>query len=234
MAYRKRTSRPRARKPRARQYRGRRAGAKAGLGTRYITETLNAGSLNNSAPGTNGQRWAATFLDIPQNAQYSSLYRQFCIKKFQMILLPRYTVPDPNNQLGFTGNGGWGAIRLAYAVDESPGLQEPVNELDVLQSNGSKVQVCNGKKIVINCKNPRPDMAVGDTAQPGIFANMRTKSTVWLNTDSSDVKGSGTSFPHYGIRTFCTAANIGPVPPETTVPVFDVYYKITFGLRDPA
>lgn len=219
---------------RKRAYRGRRVVGKAGLGTRFITETLNAGSLNNSAPGTSGQVWAAQFDSIPQAAQYSSLYRQFCIAKFEMILLPRFTVPDPNNQLGFAGSGGWGSVRLAYAIDESPALQAPINELDVLQSNGSKVVVCNGKKIVIRCNNPRPDMAVGNVGLPGQFANVRTKSRVWLNTDSADVKGTGTAWPHYGIRTYATMNNVGPVATDVSVPIFDVYYKITFGLRDPA
>lgn len=202
--------------------------------TRYITETLSAGTLLNNLSTGVGQVWKTKFTDIPQNDNYSKLYRQFQIKKFQMILLPRYSLPDANNTQGFAGSGGFGSVRLAYAIDESPVLAAPVNELDVLQSNGSRVLVCNGKKIVINCRNPRPDMLNPLAGNNAIMVGMRPGRPVWLNTDNADVSASGTSVEHGAIRTWCTLNTVSPQSDETQLPVFDVYYKVTFCLRDPA
>lgn len=231
MVYRKRraTARPKRNFKRMGRSAYRRRGMGAG-GMRTVTETLYAGALSNSPAGIIGQTWTTKFSDVPQYKQYSDLYRQFCIRKFEMILLPRYTVPDPNNQLGFAGNGGWGSIRLAYAVDESPGLLPPVSELDVLQSNGSKVRVVDGKKIVIKCNRPRPDLNIGQ----GAVALARPRGVTWLNTESADVTGTGIDVLHSGIRTYATLNFVGPVTGDATLPIYDVYYKITFSLRDPA
>lgn len=204
---------------------------------RTFTEVLNAGQIYTStASGStaNGQVWKCKFTDLPQNQEYSKLYRQFAIKKLQLILLPRNTVPDLNNQQGFVGSGGYGSIRLAWSVDSGPTMLAPTSEIDVLTANGSKVVVQTSRKIVINCK-PQADVITSfPNAPAAVFAASRRRGLQWFNTDNTDVAYSGTNIEHGAIRTYATLNFVGPVTDEASVFAYDVYYKITFCLRDPA
>lgn len=228
-----------ARRPRRqlrRMYRSRVRRNVLGYGVRTFTEMLNAGQLYTSTPSgstANGQVWKCKFTDLPQNVEYSKLYRQFAIKKLQLILLPRNTIPDLNNQQGFAGSGGYGSIRLAWSIDNGSSLLPPSSEIDVLTANGAKVVVQTGKKIVINCR-PTPDLITPFSTNPAVFAGMRRRGLTWLNTDNGDQAYSGTGIYHGAIRTYATLNTVGPLTDEASVFAYDVYYKITFCLRDPA
>lgn len=184
-----------------------------------FTETIEAGFVQVG----NGGLWQTQFNSLPQNVPYSQLYKQFCIKKLQVILLPSYNSAD-----AALLTSGTELARLAFAIDDTPSVQVPTSELDVITANGSKI-VSAAKKIVINCR-PKPDlMAVGDIKPTPAHVATRIRGNVWLNTDNSAVTNSGTAVPHGSIRYWLSGA-----PMSLAYTQFTVYYKVTFSLRDPA
>lgn len=193
----------------------------AGGAARTFTEVLDAGEINSNSGGT----FKVQFDSIPQYQEYSKLYRQFCIKKLQVMLLPLYTDAEINTGLGTLN---YQATRIAFAVNDTPQLTTPGSELDVLEDNGAKV-VLGHKKININCW-PKPDLTM---TSPGLVANqyvaVRNRKAMWLNTDAPGQAYSGVDISHGGIS-YWVSNNLANMP----VPVFKVYYKVTFGLRDPA
>lgn len=166
------------------------------------------------------------FQDIPQAAQYSQLYKQFCIKKLHVMLLPRYSNVDPNNAIGVTLYDFF-QTRLAFSIDDTPNVALPASEGDVLESNGAKI-VSGIKKIGITCY-PKPDMTVYNNAT-GNFNSYRIKKAVWFNTTNpADVNYSGADVQHGAIRYWLTGN-----PTVASYVQYDVYFKVTFAMRDPA
>lgn len=212
---RKRASRPYRR---AKAMRIRRAAR--GTSMRVFTEVVDAGQLQTNTGGT----FKVSFDSIPQVAEYSKLYRQFCIKKLQVMLLPLYTDAEINTALGTLN---YEASRVAFAITDTPEQVNPGSELDVLQENGAKV-VLGHKKITINCW-PKPDLT---QVSPGVLTNqyvaVRQRKAVWLNTDAPNQAYSGTNITHGGIS-YWVSNNLA----NASIDVFQVYYKITFALRDP-
>lgn len=183
------------------------------------TEIVAAGNIQ----ANNGGQFVCRFVDIPQQAQYSSLYKQFCIKKLSVMLLPRLNSFDANTALA-VGTSYW-APRLTYSVDDTPSTTIPGSELDVLSDNGAKVVSLTNKRT-LTCY-PKPSIGSIDT-QLGSVVATRMRKAVWLNTNSADVANSGVNVQHHGIRYWLTG---NPLYNDF---MFDVYYKITFQLRDPA
>lgn len=189
--------------------------------SRTFTEVLDGGSLSSNAGGT----FKVNFNSIPQAASYAKLYRQFCIRKLQVMLLPLYTDAEMNTALGTLD---YQATRVAFSISDTPMLTVPASELDVLTQNGARV-VIGHKKILITCW-PKPDLT---EVVPGIITNtyaaVRQRKSVWLNTDTAGQAYDGQDVLHGGISYWVSnnLANMG-------VPVFKVYFKVTFAMRDPA
>ena len=84
-----------------------------------FTEMISAGGLVVNQGGI----FTTRFADLPQASNYASLYKQFCIKRLQAIVVPRFNSFDPNT----LGGGGslatsWVQPRLTYAVNDTPAL----------------------------------------------------------------------------------------------------------------
>lgn len=195
-------------RPRARQAR---------VYSQTYTEVLQAGDVQTNTGGV----FLCRFMDIPQNASYSNLYKQFCIKKLQVMLLPKFT----EYTAGAPAANFLQVPRLVYSVDDTPGLQAPTNEISVLTDNGAKV-LSMKNKITLTCY-PKPNIASIDLAATAAVAT-RQRKAVWLNTQSGDVTNSGETVQHGGIRYYISG---NPLFNEYQ---YDVYYKITFQMRDPA
>lgn len=184
-----------------------------------FTEVFTTGSIPVNAGGT----FYTTFSQIPQCAQYATLYKQFCIKKLQVSLMPRLNSFDPNTA-GGTGLSFW-APRIAYSIDDTPNVISPTSELDVLTDNGVKVVSLGNKPIKMTCY-PKP--SIGSTTVDGSTVATRQRKLVWFNQRNTEVGNDGWSVPHGSIR-YWISAN-----PLLSDYQFDVYYKITFAVRDPA
>lgn len=181
------------------------------------TELVDAGEVQNNAGGV----FLCRFADIPQRTSYSTLYKQFCIKKLQVLLLPKFTeryAGDPTNNF-------LQVPRIAYSIDDSPATTIPASEIDVLTDNGCKVKEMKNK-ITLTCY-PKPTVASIDLSSATAVAT-RQRKQIWFNTTSNDVTNDGTLVQHGGIRYYISAN------PAFNNYEYNVYYRITFQMRDPA
>lgn len=204
----------RGRKPRTTWRR--KGGAKRVYSQTY-TEVLSAGDVQTNSGGV----FVCRFMDLPQAASYRALYKQFCIKKLQVMILPKFT----EFQAGSPPVNFLQVPRLAYSIDDTPALSTPATELQVLTDNGARV-LSMKNKITLTCY-PKPSVASIDIAAAAAVAT-RQRKAVWLNTDNADVTNGGESVKHGGIRYYISG---NPLYNEYQ---YDVYFKITFQMRDPA
>lgn len=156
---------------------------------------------------------------LPQLAQYSALYRQYKINWAQVVLIPDFNSYDGNiNNPG--GLQGGGLPRIAWAVNDTPGIPAPLNEQQLLEDNGART-----KAIVTrwsqSCK-PVPVQTTGAAANPVL---MRYRQPPWL----SFAVAPAVDPDHFGISYCISQALAG----GQTAQFYHVYYKINFSLRDP-
>jgi len=158
---------------------------------------------------------------VPQLAQYNSLYTKYRILKAKFICLPQFNTEssDVNSaQYNATqGFGNWGMARLVTSIQDSPNVPIPLSEDDVLEDNGCKI-MSGRPKIVLSCK-PVPDAVDG-------AGNRFTEKSKFINFNPAPAG----DIDHYGIRWWYTLPN--PGGNITDVPYF-VYCKLTFQLSDP-
>ena len=194
--------------------------------TPTFVETFTAARTPANAGGT----FAARISDIPQIAQYFSLYKQYRINWIKVMLVPdyNYDIAEPNqgayNLLSPGGPyGAQGMARIAFAINDSPQLTVPPNEATVLQDNGAKIQTIRNKW---SCSfKPVPDVAQTGTAGNPVWA--RQKYRQWFNF--ADLATPGNNPLHYGISFFITQGVNAPAGPAQS----NTYYKVSFSLRDP-
>lgn len=188
---------------------------------RVFSEVYDGGTLSTN----DGSVFSTSFNSIPQADAYSKLFRQFQIRKLEVMLLPFYTDAEINTALS-TYN--YQATRIAYSVSDTPGVISPTSELDVLVDNGAKV-VLGHKKISIKCW-PKPYTT---EVVPGLLTNeyvgIRDAKKKWFNTKAAGNTNDGEAVVHGGIP-FWISNNTA----NASVEVFKIYYKVTFAMRDPA
>lgn len=189
---------------------------------RTFTECLQASPVYTNSGGIFRTRMS----DVPQLSAYAKLYSQFAIRKLKVVLLPKYGPSEPNAALAGLTAVDVQNIRLAYAVNDTPDKIIPASELDVLTDNGAKV-VTGHRKITLTCR-PKPDLQMRD-ALSGAFPAVRRRGLTWLNFDNSETGSNGETIEHDGISYWCTQGNFTIAPFEA----FDVYYYVTFSVRDP-
>lgn len=160
-----------------------------------------------------------------QLASYANLYNQYCIRKMQVILVPRYDTADINTA---AAGPGYFLNQYAYSIADTPDLVAPTSMLDVLEDNGCKIRTMTNKAIKITCR-PRPYMDVINSATQSAVA-VRTAKLQWFNFANTDTFAgtTGQGVSHGGIQFFIQ--NNGAL---ANVVSADVYYKITFSVRDP-
>jgi len=158
---------------------------------------------------------------VPQIAQYNSLYTKYRILRAQFICLPQFVTESSDVNAayynGSLGLGNWGMARIVTSVQDSPNVPIPVSEDDVLEDNGCKIHT-GRPKIVLTCK-PVPDTL--DAA-----GNRLTYSNKFINFNVPPAEDT----EHFGIRWYYTLPN--PGGNIDNKPYF-VYCKLTFQLADP-
>lgn len=194
-----------------------------------FTETLAASPVLSNTGG----QFNVTFKSVPQWQSYATLYKQFCIRRLQVILVPRFSAADQNNSIGFSGAGGYTTSRFVYSVDTTPDQVSPATELAVLENNGAKIRT-GSRMIKISCV-PKPSTIIqANTGAVGLSqAAMRIRGPMWFNLPNNDDDVStGENVLHGTIRYWCSQALASPASTDPQV-IYDTYYKVTFSLRDP-
>lgn len=197
---------------------------------KWFSESMYAGTVSSNSGGI----FQVRFNDIPQAPSYAKLWTQFCIKKLMVTLVPYLGGVDANQALAnvagsiptrFTG-------RLLTSIMSSPQETIPTSEVDLLIDNGVKIHVnSSGKPVRLVCY-PKPELEAVDTGLlTNTYIGLRTKGLQWMNTSNAAVTRDGQDVLHNGIRWWL---NVPTTPPSAVVAYYDVYYKITFGMRSPA
>lgn len=218
---------------RSKKYRGRRkmvrwgrvgrggmAAARSRLGrTRYtptFTETFVGPSIIYGGAGVNAQVQLIqnNLGQIPQVADYTALYNQYQIRRVTAIFVPAYDTFQIGTPTGATQTA---CPRMVYAIQDSAQQLNPATEADVLQDNGAKIRMFD-KPVKISW---RPVAAAADALVQGGFASVNRKYQ-WYGTTSTAVQ-------HNGLALAFTTA----LAPAGNPTLANVYYKITFALKDP-
>lgn len=154
--------------------------------------------------GTGGV-FNVAFSTIPQYVNYQRLYRTFRILKLQVLILPDQTTGEsiPAGSASTVG-------RFVYAVNDSADLPAPANELEVLEDNGCKIR-STSRPIKVSCR-PQPALTSN-----GVLVNSTRNQ--WVDIDT------GLNILHNGIS-FWFSNFAGTQECQ-------IYYKITFALKDP-
>lgn len=186
-----------------------------------FTETYNGPQIVANAGG----QFTARISDIPQIADYQALYNQYRINWIKVIVIPDFGVGDPNtyNQNFVGGVPAVANSRIAWAINDTPALANPVNEAEVLTDNGAKIRTLQSKW---SCSfKPRPDKFTGDAAGgPGVA--VREKFSQWLSFADPVVPANNPI--HRGVSYWISALAAGG-----GTQAYNVYYKVNFSLRDP-
>lgn len=174
--------------------------------------------------GGAGGVFAARITDIPQLAQYANLYKQYRINWVKVMLVPDYNYNSVDRnaaQYNATIPTGYvGMSRIAFAINDSPALVAPANEAAVLEDNGCKIRTI-GTKWTCSFK-PVPDVSTVSNTGGNIATRQRYKQ--FFNFDTVT---TGNNPLHYGVSYWITHLN-----PGLDVN-YNVYYKVSFSLRDP-
>lgn len=207
------------RKAPRRRFGGRRGQIRRMMNPRPVfTETYTKASI---VPNTGG---VLTFNinEVPQLAQYNTLYQKYRILKAKVIAVPQYAQQDQNAGEYNAGNNAYahGQGRLVWAVNDSPGLTNPGAELDVLKDNGCKIRPLR-TMVSMAC---RPVPLYEDNN--GILITLKKN---WINFQT------GPSAPadpkHFGITYWYTQPFLGQTAQLNND--LQVYVKLTFQLADP-
>lgn len=154
---------------------------------------------------------------VPQLAQYSNLYQKYRILKAVVLMIPEFPNFDQNQAESNVAlsRTAYGQSRIAYAINDSPGLVAPVNELSVLQDNGCRIKQVS-HQIKMSCR-PVPDTKDSN-------GNQMTFRNKYLTFQSTNINHYGISF---WINQFVSNAT-GALDNNWVT-----YVKLTFQLADP-
>lgn len=191
-----------------------------------FTETFKVARQNVVVPigGGTGSVFKVRFNDIPQWLQYNNLYTQYRINWIKVMLIPQYNT-DSSDYNAAESNAiipapYAGMARIVYAIQNSPNVQAPAAEDDVLQENGCKIKAFKSKW---SCSfKPVPDVTQS-TATGQIYT--RQKFRQWFNIDTLT---TGNNPEHGAVTTFISLPGGG-----TGSITYFAYFKVNFTLRDP-
>lgn len=187
----------------------------------------------NVGGGGSGGVYTFKFSDIPQWQQYVQLYTQFKLLGVKLTFVPLFNSFDPNTSLnvgslGYTLANG----HTIVAQQESPEISPPAAEINVLQMNGAKLH-SNTRPFSVFCK-PKPLLGMYALSPTGgaVGAQPSRDTRYWLNFDSDGLGGPrGTEIAHSGLAFWSIVPGAAPEP--GTAPVWQVYAKYYFIMRDP-
>lgn len=209
-----RIARRRGRKPR-KMLRRRKGGRKTYNPRPVFTETYTLASLATQAGGV----LKFSMDQIPQLTQYSNLYQKYKILKANVLLFPEFNSFDQNQaeQNVALTRSSFGLSRIAWAVNDTPNIAAPANELAVLQDNGAKIRSVTDRGVRLHCR-PVPNVEDAN----GVEMTFKNK---FINFEASSP-----NIAHSGISYW--VSQLATLTPGTQN-VLICYVKLTFQLSDP-
>lgn len=183
-----------------------------------FTETYSKGVV---APNT-GSVFTFNINEVPQLAQYNTLYQKYRILSARLTIVPQFMPGEQNAAEYNAGNSVYahGLGRIAWAVNDSPGVTAPATELDVLKDNGCKIMPVRDM-VRMSCR-PKP---LYEDAN-GILITLKKN---WINFQTGP--SAPTDPKHFGISYWYTQPALGTTPQTNND--LQVYCKLTFQLADP-
>jgi len=183
-----------------------------------FTETYSKGAI---LPNT-GNIFTFNINEVPQLGQYNVLYQKYRILRAQIILVPQFAAGEQNAAEYNSANNVYahGLGRIAFAVNDSPGVTVPANELDVLKDNGCKITPVRDL-VKMSCR-PKP---IYEDAN-GILITLKGN---YINFQTGP--GAPADPRHFGISYWYSQPTLGAVPQTNND--LQVYCKLTFQLADP-
>lgn len=165
---------------------------------------------------------SVTMDNVPQLAQYDTLYQKYRILKATYICIPTHNsaAADVNSEIPPVAGAfqSAGLSRVVFAINNSPNqVVAPVSESAVLEDNGCKI-VCGSPKLIMS---HRPVPQTQDST-----GNRFTVKNQYINFNAV-----GGNAPHFGI-TWWHSQPVLPGGAGFGTPYL-VYCKLTFQLSDP-
>lgn len=186
-----------------------------------FVETFRLADINVNAAGPYLDAWKINIGQLPQLADYQALYNQYRINWIQHILVTNYNVSDAN-QAGANQASGVGYVgqpRIVYAIQDSPNVQVPLTEQQVLEDNGCKIKMLKGVFKVSH--KPVPDVAEFSNAG-GATVYTKQKYKQWFNFTAQPANNP----LHGAIQVALT------LPGNNAQQNINHYVKVSFSLRD--
>lgn len=198
--------------------------ARPGAGQPTFVETFTKPDAL-TIPSNAGGVFTVRISDIPQIADYQTLYRQYRINWVKIILLPDFAATGIDINTAYQNNAAAivsaGLPRIAWVKNTTPAVVAPAQENDVLEDNGCKIRPL--RSMWSASFRPVTDKYTGDAAGgPGVA--VREKFRGFLSFAAL----AGNNPLHYGISYWISHQNAAPA-----VQTYKVYYKVSFTLRDP-
>lgn len=222
--YTKRYGKRRSRAPRRLAIGRMRLGTRVRMTSPTFVETFRLLDVISTTAAPYLDAWKVRISDIPQIAQYQTLYNQYRINWVQHMLIPNYNSEEANQALANSATPGFpyvGQPRIAYSIQNTPNVQPPATEQDVLEDNGCKLKVMKG--IFKVAHKPVPDIAQFSNAA-GATVYTKEKYKQFFNFTAVPANN-----PLYG------AVQVALTLPGGGAGYMNMshYVKISFTLRDP-
>lgn len=199
--------------------------------TPTFVETYAAGTITVPTGGAGlGQVFGARISDIPQLAQYSALYKQYRINWIKVMIVPDYSSSAlDHNSAAYNGSVGvptFGQIRVVHSIQNSPNVIAPATEAIVLQDNGAKIRSLGSMWSV--SFRPVPQVAMITDVVAGSTQYTKGKFKQWFNFETNQALTGNNPF-HGAVAAFFSQ----PASIAASATALNVYYKVSFTLRDP-
>lgn len=195
-----------------------------GAGQPTFVETFTVPQML-TVPSNAGGVFTVRISDIPQIADYQTLYRQYRINWVKVMLLPDFASTGIDINQAYQNNAAGivsaGLPRIAWVKNTTPAVLPPAQENDVLEDNGCKVRPL--RDMWTASFRPVTDKFTGDAAG-GAGVAVREKFRGFLSFAAL----AGNNPLHYGISYWISHQNAAPA-----VQTYKVYFKVSFTLRDP-
>lgn len=183
---------------------------------------LKTGAVTYQLVPNAGGTLAVSMSDVPQLAQYTTLYQKYRILKAKFICIPQWNTESADvNSASYNASVvppvlQTGLSRIVYAINDSPDLLPPLSEDQVLENNGCKI-LCGKPKITMSCR-PVP--------------NTQDANGVQMTFKNRFINFEAINIPHYGITWWHSQPGSAGAGTGLGVP-YQVYCKLTFQLSDP-